>query len=120
MSATKRFNTRVSPTGRKARGDMVENNAGGYVFSVSDQERLLRILILGTDSPTIYLNADAKVEENATFLMDMAQKDGVAFVDTVVEVSTSGAHLKTTQHCLPWRWHLLPPMRRHAPTRWRI
>lgn len=90
MSATKRFNTRVSPTGRKARGDMVENNAGGYVFSVSDQERLLRILILGTDNPTIYLNADAKVEENADFLMDMAQKDGTTFVDTIVEVSTSG------------------------------
>ena len=90
MSATKRFNTRVSPTGRKARGDMTENHAGGYVFSVSDQERLLRILILGTDSPTIYLNADAKVEENATFLMDMAQENGAVFVDTIVEVSTSG------------------------------
>src|SRR5437763_70152 len=44
--------------------DMVQNNAGGYAFSVDDMQRLQRFLILGSSSPTYYSSARKLTKEN--------------------------------------------------------
>ena len=53
------INTRVTPQNQPVHGrnDQVKNSAGGFVFEISDAERLRRFLILGTDAGTYYTNA---------------------------------------------------------------
>src|SRR5258706_14699747 len=74
----------------QARPDQVVNNAGGFVFQVSDQTRLERFLILGTDGGTYYAEEKKLTKENVNFLIDIIRRDE-AMVESVVEtISTSG------------------------------
>lgn len=54
---------------------MVKNNAGGYVFEVTDKTRVERFLILGTEGGTFYTGEKEYTKENAKFLIDLIQKD---------------------------------------------
>lgn len=87
------FGTRRTPQNRPAREDQVKNRAGGYGFQVSDQDRLMRFLTLGTEGGTLYVGAQDLTVENAQTVLRMAQAGGAThrtLVDTIVEVSTSG------------------------------
>lgn len=83
----KRNNT---PQTEKAREDQVRNNAGGFVFAVSDSSRLERFLILGTDGGTYYVGEQKHTDQNVKFLRDMVKKDERFVVDTIVDVSFNG------------------------------
>lgn len=48
---------RTTPQTEKARDDQILNAAGGYTFATTDEERLLRFLILGTTEGTFYVSA---------------------------------------------------------------
>ncbi len=69
------------------RSDEVANNAGGFVFEVSDKDRLERFLILGTDGGTYYVGERKLTEQNVGFLKAFIAKDERLFVDTVIAVS---------------------------------
>ena len=72
------------------RTDEVRNNAGGYVFAVSDRDRLERFLILGTDGATYYVGSDKQVKDSLAFLKRMVKSDEALVLDTIVEVSKAG------------------------------
>lgn len=72
------------------RTDMIKNNAGGYVFSVTDWDRLDRFLILGSESNTYYQKAQALTIENATTVHKLLKVDGLRVINRVVEISESG------------------------------
>lgn len=79
-----------TPQTQQARGDQVQNNAGGFTFKVDDTSRLERFLILGTDGGTYYVNEKKHVKDNVAFLRGMIAKDWKKVVDTIVDVSVNG------------------------------
>lgn len=68
----------------------VKNNAGGYVYEIDDKARLMRFLILGSDSPTYYQNARDLTLENAAVVKRCYDSDPASTVATIVEVSKGG------------------------------
>ena len=51
-----------APQLERVRADQIQNNAGGFVFAVSDEQRFLRFLILGTEGGTYYVNERAQTK----------------------------------------------------------
>lgn len=72
------------------RTDMVQNSAGGMVFSVGPWERLRRFLILGADGPTYYASAKTLTLQNVDSLMEALALDGVRVVRDIEEISVAG------------------------------
>lgn len=80
----------VPPQSEQARPDQVKNNAGGFVFEVSDETRLRRFLILGTDGGTYYVGQKKLTKDNIAFVIDMIKRNEEMVTSTVVEISESG------------------------------
>lgn len=80
----------VTPQRTAARADQVKNSAGGFVFKVSDEQRLLRFLILGTSTGTYYASAQAHTKENVDAIRRIIDKLGVDAVKLIVDVSVAG------------------------------
>jgi len=91
MDTLSAISTRLTPQSRRAAADQSPNSAGGYTFTLDDAARLRRFLILGVDGGTYYTNAQTLAIDNAKVLERMAAADPRTLVDTIVEVSTSGA-----------------------------
>lgn len=72
------------------RTDEVKNNAGGFVFEVSDKSRLERFLILGTDGGTYYVGEKKLTDQNTEFLRKMIRENEPLVLDTIVAVSDEG------------------------------
>lgn len=90
-AANKAAKTATPQTKRTpGRTDEVRNNAGGFVFKVSDRDRLERFLILGTDGATYYVGSGKQVKDNLTFLRKMVKANEALVLDTIVEVSKAG------------------------------
>lgn len=70
--------------------EMVQNNAGGVTFQVTPEQRLLRFLILGSESPTYYQSQKDITKSNAKSILDFVKADGETVVRVTVEVSDSG------------------------------
>ncbi len=77
-----------------AKVGQVKNDAGGFVFQVSDQARLERFLILGVDGGTFYVKEDTHALKNAQFLNEMIEKDEASVLATIVDVSVNGRAYK--------------------------
>ena len=88
--ALKNFSTTSTPQTEKAKSTQVENNAGGFVFSITPQQRLLRFLTMGTDGGTYYVGQQKLTRDNAQFIIDHANSHGLEFVDLITEVSEAG------------------------------
>ena len=82
--------TKTTPQMEKARPDQVLNNAGGYVFTTSDDARLHRFLTLGTTGGTFYVKERPLTVENAEFITDYARRDSIALVHHAREISVAG------------------------------
>ena len=91
MDVLRKINTRITPQHQKATAKQVANSAGGYVFALDDVARLRRFLILGVDGGTYYTSAHALAVDNVKVLERLASEDPRTLVDTIVQVSTSGA-----------------------------
>lgn len=97
---TKSFNTGVRATKNKVKVtsqmektpglNEVVNNAGGYVFKVSDLEYLKRFLILGSEGGSFYVGEKKLTKENAVNVINVIKTAGVEAVKTIVEYSTGG------------------------------
>lgn len=71
--------------------NQVQNNAGGFVFQVSDKTALERFLILGTEGGTYYASEkDHTLKSVAVVSRMLQQGKGKEVVDTIVEVSDAG------------------------------
>lgn len=81
---------------KRARQDQVQNNAGGFVFQVSDQARLERFLILGVDGGTYYVKEVDHAEKSVSFLSKMIEKDEASVLRTIVDVSVNGRAYRQT------------------------
>ncbi|KAI9026304.1 60 kDa SS-A/Ro ribonucleoprotein-like protein [Hyaloraphidium curvatum] len=68
--------------------EMVENNAGGFVFAASDQAKLERFLVLGTEKGSYYATEKALTVLSANHLVAMiASGRGKDVVATVADFS---------------------------------
>lgn len=78
----------VPPTQRQRADErQVVNNAGGYVYEVGDAARLRRFLVLGTEGGTFYTTQQDLTRENATFLMDYAKREPIAYFAVLREAN---------------------------------
>jgi len=82
------------PQSKAADERQVANNAGGFTFTVDDRARLERFLILGTDGGTYYVDQKTLTEDNATFVIDLIQRDAPLVINTLVEISRDGRALR--------------------------
>lgn len=57
----------------------MQNNAGGFVYAVSDRVRIRRFLILGTSGGTYYVKENELTLENANAVIDII-KNGAFFI----------------------------------------
>lgn len=70
--------------------DMVENNAGGFVFKLDEWKQLERFLILGSEGGTYYVSEKKLTADNANKVLLLLKKDGVKVVEKTVEMLKSG------------------------------
>ena len=70
--------------------DMVENNAGGFVFKLDEWKQLERFLILGSEGGTFYVSEKKLTADNANKVLLLLKKDGVKVVEQAVEILKSG------------------------------
>jgi 60 kDa SS-A/Ro ribonucleoprotein len=82
-------NTPVPQT-KKASNLQVANNAGGFAFAVSDETRLTRFLILGTDGGTYYVKEGDFTEESILFVKDLIRRNEDLVRNTAVAISEAG------------------------------
>lgn len=65
---------RLSGQMRPIRDDQIENSAGGFVWQISDLNRIRRFLILGTTSGSYYATEQELTIENVTDLIEIIDK----------------------------------------------
>ena len=70
--------------------DMVENNAGGFVFKLDEWKQLERFLILGSEGGTYYVSEKKLTADNANKVLLLLKKDGLKVVEKTVEMLKSG------------------------------
>lgn len=71
------------------RTDMVKNNAGGYGFEITPQERLERFILIGSEGGTYYVGEQKLTEENAKSILALIKTDGLKVVSTVVDFAVN-------------------------------
>lgn len=86
-NALKKINNHATAPTEKALPNQVENNAGGFVFAVSDKSRLERFLIIGTDGGTFYVGEKKLTDENVAFLKDLIARDETLVRETMLAVA---------------------------------
>ena len=64
----------------------VMNNAGGFVYTVSDESRLTRFLVLGVDGGTFYASAQKHTVQATDFVKDLVGRDAPLALRTVLDV----------------------------------
>jgi len=91
MNYSEHFNTKETVQTQPIPGKaQVENNAGGFVFSVEAWDRLTRFLLLGTEGGTYYAKESKLTIENAQTVLELIKNDGKRVVSTIVEISKAG------------------------------
>lgn len=64
----------------------VQNNAGGFVYQLSDEGRLTRFLVLGTDGGTFYATERGHTLQATDFLKDFVQRDAATALQITLDV----------------------------------
>lgn len=78
------------PQTRQARPDQVKNNAGGFVFETSLQDKLRRFLVLGASTGTYYVGKQQHFDDNLAFLREAVEKHPQQLLKEILEVSDRG------------------------------
>jgi 60 kDa SS-A/Ro ribonucleoprotein len=81
------LNPSIIPQSQPLSDAQVPNNGGGFVYKVSDEQRVLRFIILGSDSPTYYCTEQKMTEDNAKEMIRII-KEGVVNVLQLVEATS--------------------------------
>lgn len=75
---------------QQAKAIQVANNAGGFVFRVSDKDRFERFLILGVDGGTYYVKQPDLVKQNLDFIRKYITNNTTDAIAQIVDVSSNG------------------------------
>ncbi|UJR26768.1 hypothetical protein I4U23_008083 [Adineta vaga] len=79
------------PQSEPLRADQVQNNAGGFVWTVDDMQRLRRFLCLGSEGGTYYQGEKELGIENAQAILKLIETGrGTEVVDTIKTYSIEG------------------------------
>lgn len=89
-----KHNLNVTSQTAQATPEQVKNNAGGYVFEVSDKSRLERFLIIGTSGGTYYVSEKKITDENIKFLTDLIAKDEAMVLKVLTDVNNDNRAYK--------------------------
>lgn len=84
------YTPNVTPQTEQADPRQTQNNAGGFSFSVTPEQRLLRFLILGSDLGTYYVTPRELTKDNAKCVLACLDNDPEGTVRTIAGVSLSG------------------------------
>lgn len=90
MDYGKHFSTLKTPQSEQARGDQVQNSAGGFTFTVDRWSQFDRWLILGSAGGTYYATEKKLTVENAKAVQECLREDGLRTVGRIVHVSDKG------------------------------
>lgn len=82
--------TKVTPQSGQAKPEQVQNNAGGFTFSVPRAARAHRFLTLGSDGGTYYVKERPLTKENAGVITSYAREDASSLVQQILDVSVRG------------------------------
>lgn len=85
--ALTRINKRITAQTEQADPRQVKNNADGYVFAISEEDQILRFLILGTTGGTYYQGEQELTKENAELVIKFAATNAVRLVEILTDVS---------------------------------
>lgn len=101
MSKTARMLNHVSPsvtpqTQPVFGKTMVQNDAGGYNFPLTNWDRLARFLVLGTEGGTFYLKEKELTQSNAAAAMACFKEDGPRAVTMIRDYSVNGRAMKNS------------------------
>lgn len=88
--AIRNYVNRQIPQTEQANSRQAKNNAGGFVFEVSNKTRLERFLILGTDGGTYYVKEMDLTKQNVEFIRNLIKTDEDLVRNTAVEISSAG------------------------------
>lgn len=80
----------ATPQTEQADKRQVQNNAGGYAFTLDKWKRLDRWLILGAEGGTYYVKEPALTRDNARTIDECLAEDAARTVRTIVEISQAG------------------------------
>lgn len=71
--------------------EMAQNDAGGYVFTISPMEQFKRFLVLGSESGTYYASSSKLTKDNTKNIITLFNSsDGREAVSVLEEMSTQG------------------------------
>ena len=82
--------SQLSPIPGKTGERQVKNSEGGYVFQVSDWDRLDRFLVLGSEGGTFYIREKTLTVQNADTIQKLLRTDGLEVVRRTVAISDEG------------------------------
>lgn len=94
--ALKNINNHVTKQTSQARPEQVQNNAGGFVFSITPKSRLERFLIIGTDGGTFYVGEQKLTVENTQFLQKLIETDETLVRETMLDVAKNNRALRVS------------------------
>lgn len=95
MTYAKHYNKKETPQNVPTPGkNQVKNNAGGFVYKLSNWDRLQRFLIMGSSGGTYYVGERKLTVDNANCVVDCLKEDGRRVVDMIVEISDAGRAAK--------------------------
>jgi len=83
-------NTKNTAPKQQAKSTQVVNNAGGFVFKVSDKDRFERFLILGVDGGTYYVKQQDLLNQNLDFIREYISTNPIEAIGQIVDVSANG------------------------------
>lgn len=78
-----------TPQSRPINTDQIENNAGGYVYEISTQQKLERFLLIGSESATYYVSAQELTEKNAQSVIEYIKQDGMEVLTVLLDFATN-------------------------------
>lgn len=87
MSSYAKQITNVPQTKPLVGHKMVKNNAGGYVFEITPQERLERFLLIGSEGGTYYAGEQELTIDNAKSIIEYIKNDNAAVISTLLKFS---------------------------------
>jgi 60 kDa SS-A/Ro ribonucleoprotein len=70
--------------------EQVRNNAGGFVWEISQWEQLKRFLVLGSEGGSYYVSERALTLENTHNIQQCIQADGQRVVNEIIAISEDG------------------------------
>lgn len=73
----------------RADARQIQNSAGGFVYGITDDQRLRRFLVLGTEGGTFYASQRDLTKANVDFLKEYAAKDPNAYFGTLLDVDAN-------------------------------